>query len=317
MRLALPEGARPFLESRLPAGCEPVWFTGGFAGYAQTAAAADGAEIIWVDLYPASAVAPVIEAAKDARWISTSLAGVNGWPLQRIAERGLILTNGVGLNAKPVADFAVMGVLALAKGLRELVYAQDRHEFVMQAPGVAELDGSHALVIGYGQIGREIGRRLEAFGVEVTGVRRRPDGEAGVIGPDDWRGRLGEFDWIILAAASTQETSRMLGRTELAALKPTARIVNIARGDLIDQPALIEAANNGALAGAFLDVTDPEPAPTDDPIWSTPRIMVTSHTSGRSQTSMARRAAALFLDNLERYRAGRPLRNQVDLALGY
>ena len=179
MRLALPEGARPFLEGRLPTDCEPVWFAGGIAAYAQTAAAADGAEIAWVDLYPASAVAPVIEAAKDARWISTSLAGVNGWPLQRIAERGLILTNGAGLNAKPVADFAVMGVLALAKGLRELVYAQDRREFVRQAPGVAELDGARALVIGYGQIGREIGRRLEAFGVEVTGVRRRPDGEAG------------------------------------------------------------------------------------------------------------------------------------------
>jgi phosphoglycerate dehydrogenase-like enzyme len=317
MRLALPEAARPFLEGRLPAQCEPTWIAGGFSGYAQTAAGADGAEVVWIDLYPASTIGPVIEAASEARWISTSLAGVNGWPLARLAERGLILTNGAGLNAKPVADFAVMGVLALAKGMRELVYAQDRREFVGRPPGVMELDRARALILGYGNIGREIGRRLQAFGVEVIGVRRRADGEAGVIGPDDWRGRLGEFDIVILAAASTRETSGMLGREELAALKPSAVLVNIARGDLVDQAALIEAAKAGAIAGAFLDVTDPEPAPADDPIWSTPRIMLTSHTSGRSQTGTPRRAAELFLDNLERYHAGRPLRNQVDLALGY
>ena len=317
MRIALPEAGRPFLEGRLPAACDPVWFSGGITGYAQAAEAAAEAEVAWIDLYPPPAVAPVVERAAKVRWISTALAGVNGWPLQAMAERGIVLTNGGGLNAAPVADFAVMGVLALAKDLRELVYAQDRHEFVARAPGVVELDGTRALVIGFGQIGREIGARLKAFGVEVTGVRRNPDGEPGVIGPQDWQARLGEFDWIVLAAASTRETAGMFGRAELAALKPSAFLVNIARGDLIDQPALIEAAASGAIGGAFLDVTDPEPAPPDDPIWSTPRIMVTSHTSGRSQTGMARRSAALFLDNLERWLAGQPLRNRVDLELGY
>ena len=317
MRIALPEGARPHLEGRLPADATPAWYGGGVMGYAAATEAVEGVEIAWIDIYPAPAVIPVIAAAKDARWISTSFAGVNGWPLDVIAQRGVTLTNGAGLNAKPVADFAVMGVLAMAKGLRELVYAQDRHEFVMRAPGVAELDGSHALVIGYGRIGREIGARLEAFGVKVTGVRRQAGGEAGVIGPEDWKARLGEFDWIVLAAAATSQTRQIIGRAELAAMKPSAGLVNIARGDLIDQPALIEAITRGAPANAFLDVTDPEPAPSDDPIWSTPGIMVTSHTSGRSQTGMMRRAAGLFLENLERYRAGRPLENRVDLELGY
>ncbi len=109
----------------------------------------------------------------------------------------------------------------------------------------------------------------------------------------------------------------MIGRTELAALKPSAVIVNIARGGLIDQAALIEAAEQGRIGGALLDVTDPEPPPAEDPIWSARNIVMTCHCSGRSQTRMYERAAALFLDNLERYRASRPLLNQVDLELGY
>jgi phosphoglycerate dehydrogenase-like enzyme len=317
MKLALPEHARPFLDGRLPHDAAVSWIGGGLGGHRQAAAAVPGAEVAWLDILPTSAIGPIVEAADGVRWITTSMAGVNGWPLEMIAARGLTLTNGAGINAKPVADFAVMGVLVMAKNLRELVYAQDRHEYPARAPGVVELDGTRALVIGYGQIGREIGRRLQAFGVDVTGVRRRPDGEAGVIGPNDWRPRLGEFDWIVLASAATRETSRMIGPAELAAMKPSAVIVNIARGDLIDQPALIAAVKGAALAGAFLDVTDPEPAPADDPVWSTPNIVTTSHCSGRSQTGMSARGASLFLENLERYRSGRPLKNQVDLTLGY
>jgi phosphoglycerate dehydrogenase-like enzyme len=319
MKVSLPEDFRPFLEGRLPPDCEPVWFSAGITDYEQTAQAAADAEVAWIALYPPPRVAPVVERAKKVRWIATSLAGVNGWPLREMAERGIILTNGAGLGANIVSDFAVMGVLVLAKNFRELVYAQDRKEFVARAPGTGELDGSRALVIGYGQIGRAIGERLKAFGVEVTGVRRNPGGEAGVIGPGDWKGRLGEFDWIVLAAASTRETARMIGREELAAMKPTAGLVNIARGDLIDQAALIEAMHAGALGGAFLDVTDPEPAPQSDPIWTTPGVILTSHTAGRSHSGRGttERAAALFLDNLQRWQAGQPLLNQVDLELGY
>ena len=318
MKVVLPEHARPHLEGRLPGQVTPVWYGGGFvAGYGPAEAAVPGAEIAWLDLLASPQVAPVIEAARDVKWIATSLAGVNGWPLERIAERGLTLTNGAGLNAKPVAEFAVLGVLAMAKNFRELVYAQDRKDYVAQAPGVGELADSRALIIGYGGIGQEIARRLRGFDVEVTGVRRTPSGEAGVIGPGDWRARLGEFDWIILAAAATRETAQMIGAEELRAMKPSAVIVNIARGDLIDQPALIDAVNRKVIAGAFLDVTTPEPSPADDPIWTTPNIVVTSHTSGRSQTRMPERASALFLENLDRYLSGQPLKNVVDLELGY
>ena len=313
MKLALPAHARPHLEGRLPPGAEARWY-----GASQEAVAAvEGAEVGWLDILGPPGPAEVIEAGKDLRWVTTALAGVNSFPLARLRERGLPLTNGAGVNAIPVAEFAIMGMLALAKNLRELIRLQDRREWPSRAPGDGELYGSKALIVGYGSIGREIGARLKAMGVEVTGVRRTPGGEPGVIGPDGWRPRLGEFDWIVLASAATPETDRMIGGAELAAMKPSAFIVNIARGGLIDQPALIAAATAGRIAGAFLDVTDPEPPPTDDPIWSTPGIVMTCHTSGRSQTRMSERAAVLFLDNLERWREGRPLRNLVDLELGY
>jgi phosphoglycerate dehydrogenase-like enzyme len=316
VKVVLPEHARPYLEGRLPPTVEPAWAPG-FHGYDRLAAAVPGAEVAWLDIVPPAAVAPVMAAAAEAKWINTSLAGVNGWPLEQIAGRGVVLTNGAGLNAAPVADFALMGVLAMAKGLPELVHAQDRHEYVARPPGTMELDGARALVIGWGAIGQGIGQRLAACGVEVIGVRRTPKGEADVIGPDQWRARLAEFDIVVLAAASTPETAGMIAAAELAAMKPSVILVNIARGDLIDQGALIAAAHAGRIGGAFLDVTDPEPSPPDDPVWTTPRITVTSHCSGRSQTGMPKRAAALFLDNLDRYLTGRPLRNQVDLKLGY
>ncbi len=313
MRIALPEHVRGDLDGRLPDGVTAVYYGSG----QEALQAVQGAEIAWLDIFSPPGVGPVIEAATEVRWITTLLAGVNNWPLQAIKARGLPLTNGAGINAIPVAEFAVMGVLAMAKNLRELIHAQDRREWVQQVPGTGELYGSKALVIGYGSIGREIGQRLRGFGVDVTGVRRTPAGEADVIGPQDWRARLGEFDWIVLAAAATGETTRMIGREELGRMKPSAHIVNIARGDLIDQAALIEAVTDRTIAGAFLDVTSPEPALPDDPIWTAPNVVMTSHASGRAQTRATERAAALFLENLASYQGGRPLRNLVDLDLGY
>jgi phosphoglycerate dehydrogenase-like enzyme len=313
MKAALPAYARPHVEGRLPPDLEIRWYSRSI----EAPAAVAGAEIGWLDIFGPPGIGGVIEAGADLKWVSTALAGVNSFPLARMAERGLVLTNGAGVNAIPVAEFAVMGVLAMAKDLRALIAHQDRRQWVREVPGVGELFGSKALIVGYGAIGQEIGKRLKSFGVETTYVRRSPSGEPDVMGPDDWRGRLGEFDWVILAVAATDETRGMIGPEELGAMKPSAFVVNIARGTLIDQGALIEAVTAGRLAGAFLDVTDPEPPPADDPIWSTPGIVMTCHSSGRAQTRMAQRASDLFLDNLERYRAGQPLRNVVDLRRGY
>jgi phosphoglycerate dehydrogenase-like enzyme len=172
-------------------------------------------------------------------------------------------------------------------------------------------------VIGYGAIGREIGQRLRAFGIEVTGVRRTVDASQGVIDATAWRARLAEFDWIVLAAPATDDTRAMIGAAELAAAKPGACLINIARGDLVDQAALIAALESGQIGGAFLDATTPEPLPPEHPLWRAPNAIVSMHMAGQGQTTAFRRGAARFLRNLEKYLAGAPLEHVVDLARGY
>ncbi len=312
MKLALPQAVRAQVEPGLPQGLDLVWY----AGPPAAEAAVKNVEVAWLDLFDPPAQARAVEAGPQLKWVTTIQAGVNTWPLARMRERGLRMTNGAGVSAVPIAEFVVMGMLAMIKSFEGLIRIQaDRRWAPWSLPG-GELAGSKALIVGYGSIGGEIGRRLKAFGVEVVGVRRTPSSEADVIGPGDWKARLGAFDWVILAAAATEETRSMVGEAELAAMKPGARLVNVARGALVDQPALIAAARDGRLAGALLDVTDPEPPSPDDPIWTTPNILLTSHSAAVSDRWLAR-AAALFLDNLDRYRKGQPLRNRVDLELGY
>jgi len=203
----------------------------------------------------------------------------------------------------------------VAKGYREVVRAQDRHEWLMESPGKLELADTKALIVGYGEIGQRVDRILQGFGIEVVKVRRSVG--TGVLTSDEWRARLGEFDWVILAVPGTAETEGMIGAAEIAAMKPTAVLVNVARGSVVDQDALVAALTEQRLGGAFLDVTTPEPLPADHPLWSLPNAHVTMHLSGRAQAKMFKRAAARFLDNLGRYRRGEPLWPQVDFERGY
>ena len=312
MKLALPQSMRGEVEARLPKDLEVSWYE----GPAEDSGSLAEAEAAWINILDSDGQARAVAAGPKLKWVHTIQAGVNTWPLQRMRERGLVFTNGAGLAAPAIAEFVVMGMLALIKNLKGLIELQAERRWAPWSLGGGDLAGARVLIVGYGSIGREIARRLAAFDVEITGARRHPEGEPGVIGPDAWRARLAEFDWVVLAAASTSETRSMIGVAELAAMKPGAGIVNVARGDLIDQPALIAALKNGRLGGALLDVTDPEPPPKDDPIWTAPNALLTSHSSAVSQT-FYKRAAALFLDNLDRYRSGQPLRNRVDLELGY
>ena len=273
------------------------------------------ADIAWVDMQPTSLTAEAIRHGERLKWVSTIYAGLDAFPLGRLREHGVTLTNGVGINALAVAEYAVMGVLVAAKRYDEVVRAQDRHEWPRDAPGKVELFETRALIVGLGAIGRLIAERLEAFGVEVTGVTR--SGRDGTLTPDQWQSRLGEFDWVVLAAPSTDETKTLVGAAELAAMKPTAWLINIARGDMIDESALLDALHGRRIAGAFLDPTHPEPLPADHPLWTAPNCLITMHLSGRSQTKMFPRAAALFLRNLDAFLNGRPMENVVDLILGY
>lgn len=312
MKAVLPGVARPLLEPHLPAGLEVAWFT----GPSDAKRAIADADIAWVDMQPTALVAETIRAAGPRlKWVSTIYAGLDAFPLDFLRARDVIVTNGAGVNAIAVAEYAVMGVLVGAKRFDEVLRAHDRHEWPADAPGKIELAGSRALVVGYGTIGRMIGDRLAAFGVEVTGVTR--SGADGTLTPGQWQARLGDFDWVILAAPSTDATKTMIGAAELAAMKPTAWLVNIARGDMIDDAALITALTDGTIGGAFLDPTSPEPLPGEHPLWSAPNCIITMHLSGRSQTRMFERAGALFLRNLSSFLNGRPMENVADLAAGY
>jgi len=312
MKAVLPLIARPLLEPHLPAEIEVAWFARPEEANAMIA----DADIAWVDMQPTRLVAEAIGHAGPAlKWVSTIYAGLDAFPLAMLRERGVTLTNGAGINAVAVAEYAVLGVLAAAKRIDEVVRAHDRQEWLGDAPGKRELLDTRALVVGYGTIGRLIGERLAAFGVEVTGVTR--SGRDGTITPDAWKAQLGEFDWVILAAPSTGATKALIGADELAAMRSDAWLVNIARGDMIDDDALVAALKAGGIAGAVLDPTDPEPLPADHPLWSAPNCLVTMHLSGRSQTKMFQRAAALFVENARAFVAGRPLANVADLDAGY
>lgn len=311
MRVVLPALARALLEPRLPAGLDIRWVT---TREDATAAMAD-ADIGWVDLYPHGLTAEAVAAGTGLKWLFTAIAGLDSLDLGELARRGTIVTNGTGINAIAVAEYTLLGMLAAAKRFDQVVRIADAHEWPDSAPGRIELFESRALIVGYGAIGTLVAERLRAFGVAVTGVTR--SGRDGTLTPDAWKARLGEFDWVILAAPSTDTTKAMIGADELAAMKPSAWLINIARGEMVDQHALIAALTAKTIAGAYLDTVTPEPLPADHPLWSAPNTIHSMHLSGRSQTRMFQRATALFLRNLDAFLAGRPMENVVDLDAGY
>ncbi|OWQ92390.1 D-2-hydroxyacid dehydrogenase [Sphingopyxis witflariensis] len=302
---------RPLVESRLPDWVEPRFFM----SKEEALNLSPTAEIGWFDMYDKKDMATVISAATNLKWLNSIYAGVDGMPLDLLRTRGTVVTNGAGINAVTIAEYVVMGMLTVAKGYREVVRAQERREWLIDSPGKVELFGSKALLLGYGAIGKLVEERLKAFAVDVTVVRRSPGPNA--LTPDQWREKLGDFDWVILAVPATPETDGMIGAAELAAMKPTATLINIARGAVVDQDALVEALNSQRIAAAFLDVTTPEPLPADNPLWRLDNAHITMHLSGRAQDKMFVRAAARFLDNLDRWHKGEAVAPQVDLTLGY
>ena len=312
MRMILPEAARALIEAKLPANVDTFWFR----DVGQVQEVIRDADIAWVDSSDKPGMRRAILATgAGLKWLSTIYAGLDSFPLEHLRKNNVIVTNGAGVNAVAVAEYAVMAVIVAAKRFDEVLRAFDRSEWLKTPPGRVEVDGSKALIIGYGTIGRLIGDRLTAFGAGVTGVTR--SGGGNTLTPDAWRDRLAEFDWIVLAAPSTDQTKALIGPRELAKMKQDAWIINIARGDMIDNDALVSALRSGRIGGAVLDPTDPEPLPQGHPLWTAPNAIVTMHLSGQSQTKMFQHASELFLKNLDAYLHGQPMTNVADLAAGY
>ena len=310
-KAALSAMIRPLVEPRLPEWIEPLWFT----SKEQALDFAPQAEIGWLDLNEKEPMIEIARAATNLKWLNSIYAGLDFMPLDVLKERGVVVTNGVGINAITIAEYVVMLMLSHAKGYRDVVRAQDRHEWLRDSPGKRELSGERVLLLGMGAIGSLIKTRLEAFDMTVVPVRR--SGADGALRPGEWRQKLGEFDWVVLAVPSTPETKHMIGALELAAMRPNGVLVNIARGDVVDQEALVSALREEKIEAALLDVTDPEPLPEDHPLWELGNAQVTMHLSGRAQTKMFQRSADRFIENLERWHKGEPVQPQLDLELGY
>ncbi len=311
-KAAMASLVRPLVEPHC-GDLDVTWFT----STEEALAAAPEAEIGWFDMYDKEKMAEVISAATSLKWLNSIYAGVEHFPLEQLKSQGTILTNGAGLNSAPIAEFAVMMMLAAAKRSDTILDNQRQHVWLETPPGTAEIDDSKALIIGYGGIGQQIAKKLSGFDVEITAVRRSASDDPNVIGLDDWRERLGEFDWVFVSAPATSETQHLLGADEFAAMKSSAWLINVARGSLVDQDALITALESKSIGGAVLDVTDPEPLPKEHPLWDAPNCIITMHLSGQAQTRMFQRAAARFVENLKRFQDGEEMIAVADFDRGY
>jgi phosphoglycerate dehydrogenase-like enzyme len=256
-----------------------------------------------------------LRAAKHLRWLHIHSAGADRPIYQELHHRGVRVTTSSGANAGVVAQTALLGVLALARHWPALAQAQrDRRWAPLIAIGLPrDLQGQRALVVGWGPIGQAIGRLLQAIGIELVVVRQSArDAAPGVrtITTARLRDELPQADWLLLACPLTAQTRGLIGATELALLPPHAQLVNVSRGDVVDEPALIDALRAGRLAGAYLDVFAQEPLPPESPLWALPNVLLTPHSAGFSDGN-EERVAEIFLENLARFVRGEALRNEL------
>lgn len=263
-----------------------------------------------------------LEAASSLRWIQAFSAGVNHFPMEELRRRAILLTNASGAHEIPIAENILAMMLAFAIRLPDFIRAQERREWERGdlASDKFELSGGTLLIAGLGGIGSGLAVRAKALGMHVLGVRNRPlpppPGVDEVYTPERLIEVLPRADHVALCLPLTQETTGYLGERELRLMKPSAHVYNVGRGQSIDRAALLRALEEGWIAGAGLDVTDPEPLPADDPLWGFPNVILSQHTSG-SSSQLDRRVTDLFAANLRQFVRGEPLINLVDYSLGY
>ncbi|MFN9171278.1 MAG: D-2-hydroxyacid dehydrogenase, partial [Dolichospermum sp.] len=250
----------------------------------------------------------VLDAAPSLRWHHAPNAGVNHILTPKYLERDLILTNGAGVHGIPIAEFVITYLLAYSKRLPSLYKLQNEHNWQRGLP-IQELFGKTLLIIGAGGIGQEIAVRAKAFGMRIFGSSRHPKPLPNfdkVVGANEWKELLPESEFVVIAAPLTLETKGMIDMETLGLFRPDSYLINIARGEIVEESALTKALQEGWIAGAALDTVFTEPLPAESPLWTLPNVFITPHCSGNSPR-VKERTLALFLDNLTRYRQGQPL----------
>lgn len=277
-------------------------------------------EVIWstYDLFPDHGVRRFYgftSRCTSVRWFASAAAGFETPFYAGLLERGVRLTTGHGTRVA-IAEFVLRAVLDAFQDAGTWRALQAEGRWARAPFSFREVDGSNWLVWGVGHIGAEVARRARALGAEVVGVRRTPRGDEPVdvlCTPTEALDRIPSADVIVLTAASNASTSRLVDAAFLAAMKPDAVVVNIARGDLVDEDALLAALDAGRPGLAVLDVFATEPLPAESPLWRHPRVVVSPHQAGASREAN-RRYLPDFVENLRRYRDGLPLTDERTLA---
>jgi D-2-hydroxyacid dehydrogenase (NADP+) len=263
--------------------------------------------------------------AKKLKWIHSTAAGVAQLMYPELRDSGILVTNPSGVFSPPMAEHTMGLLLALARNFPDSTRHQDRSHWGQQdiwdkPQNLTELSGKMLLIVGFGSIGRELAKRARAFDMRVWGVTRSGQGDTThaerIVPVAQLEETLPHADYVVIAAPETSETRHLIGVAQIAKMKLGARLINVGRGSLLDESALIGALESGALGGAALDVTSVEPLPPDNPLWKAPNLFITPHTSAVSDR-LWQREAALLVDLLEYWFDGREMFNRVDLTRGY
>jgi phosphoglycerate dehydrogenase-like enzyme len=279
--------------------------------------------VLWRYHLPAPQIAEVVAQLPALEWIHSDYVGVEDMPLGLLAERGILLSNGAGISAGPMAEWVVLAILAAAKQLPRFVRQSDARTWDTGAP-LGELAGSVVLIVGLGSVGRAAARLLAPFGVEVIGCTRTrpergarpPDGVTRWVVGDEWRDHLARADYVVCALALTKDSAGMLDEAAFAAMRPGTWVVNVSRGGLVDHTALLAALDAGRIGGAVLDAFEIEPLPSGDPLWGRPDVIVLPHVTW-STAHTTDDFKARFAEQLDRWLAGGEPADLVDLDAGY
>ena len=290
----------------------------------------DDVEVLLRGWLSAEAFDRLLARAPRLAWVHSASAGVERALTPTARARGVVITNARGVFSRPIAEYVLMMILAISRRLPQLLELQ--RERTWQPLEGSELRDLTIGVVGLGSIGRAVAALASAFGCRVVAVRRRTEatGSASrgdvdglrevepdeVLGPEGLPALLAQSDFVVLAAPLTPETEGMIDDAALAAMKRGSWLINVARGRLIDERALLRALGEGRIGGAVLDTFAEEPLPPDSPFYDLPNAIVTPHTSW-SSARVLDRSVELFCDNLRRFAAGEPLLNVVDPDAGY
>ncbi|MHB8539635.1 MAG: D-2-hydroxyacid dehydrogenase [Candidatus Acidiferrales bacterium] len=263
--------------------------------------------------------------AKKLKWIHSTAAGVGQLMYPELRQSNVLLTNASGIHAVPMSEHILGMIIALARRFPDAMHYQAQSRWAQQEiwdgrPRPMELSGRVLLIVGFGSTGRELARRIQPLGMKIWGVTRSGRGDAQwaerILPATELANALPQADFVVLAAPETPETRQMIGAREFALMKPTAYLINVARGTLVDEAALAAALGARTIAGAAIDVAEEEPLPASSPLWKLDNIFITPHVSAATER-MWERQMQLLMENLERWFTGRELINRVDLNRGY